>query len=382
MIRELHEHVKMAYSCGLGRPRADLPTPALILDLDLARNNLQLMAERLKTLHAQLRPHVKVHKCAELARLQIQAGAIGVCTATVWEAIVMSRAGIDDVLIANQVCGDEKIRALALASRQGRFTVAVDDRRNCDALDRAVRFAGGRLDVLIEVDVGMQRGGVRSPEEAVALARHLSALPGLRFRGVQGYEGHCMLEPDRETRIKKARTAMDELDEAVQSLRRAGFPCAVVSAGGTGTYDITGSDSRVTEIQAGSYVFMDMFHGNLVPGFSRALTVLGTVVIHHGNTIVLDCGRKSISIDFVPPVMVPYPFYQARYFAEEHALFDVDERCQLELGDTIELVPAYAPGTVNLYDAYHVVEGGVVTEIWPVIPRGPGHVGVLSGGSS
>jgi D-serine deaminase-like pyridoxal phosphate-dependent protein len=366
----------------MGRPRADLTTPALILDLDLARNNLRFMAERIQTLHARLRPHIKVHKCAELALLQVQAGAIGVCTATVWEAIVMSRAGVEDVLIANQVCGKEKIRALALASRQSRLTVAVDDPRNCDELDRAVGTAGGRLDVLIEVDVGMRRGGVRSPAEAVKLARHLSALPGLRFRGVQGYEGHCMLEPDKESRIRKARQAMDELEEAVDSLHRAGFPCEVVSAGGTGTYDITGADPRVTEIQAGSYVFMDMFHGNLVPGFSRALTVLGTVVIRHGNTIVLDCGRKSISIDFVLPVMVPYPFYPARYFAEEHALFDVDERCWLELGDSVELVPAYAPSTVNLYDAYHVVEGGVVTEIWPVIPRGPGHLGILSGGSS
>jgi len=379
MIREIHDWVKKAYASALGRPRADLPTPTLILDLDLARCNLQFMADRMKTLPAQLRPHIKVHKCAELAHLQVQAGAIGVCTATVWEGIVMSRAGIEDVLIANEVCGKEKIQALALESRRGQFTVAVDDPRNCDELDQAVQAAGGRLDVLIEVDVGMQRGGVRSPEEAVALARHLSALPGLRFRGVQGYEGHCMLEPDRDARIRKAGKAVDELEEAVDGLRRAGFPCEVVSAGGTGTYDITGADPRVTEIQAGSYVFMDMFHGTLVPGFSRALTVLGTVIIQHGNTIVLDCGRKSISIDFVSPVMVPYPFYQARFFAEEHALFDVDERCQLQLGDTVELVPAYAPSTVNLYDAYHVVEGGVVTEIWPVIPRGPGHVGILTG---
>ena len=203
MIRELQEYVRKAYSLVLGRPRADLPTPALILDLDLARNNLQLMAERMKTLPARLRPHIKVHKCAELSLLQVQSGAIGVCTATVWEGIVMSRAGIDDVLIANQVCGKDKIRALAQASRRGRLTVAVDDPRNCDELDQAVQAVGGRLEVLIEVDVGMQRGGVRSPAEAVALARHLSGLPGLRFRGVQGYEGHCMLEPDRETRIAR-----------------------------------------------------------------------------------------------------------------------------------------------------------------------------------
>jgi D-serine deaminase-like pyridoxal phosphate-dependent protein len=381
MIQALHDYVNTAYRSSLGRRRGDLATPALILDLDVARANLQFMAERMRTLPAKLRPHIKVHKCAELARLQVQAGAIGVCTATVWEAIVMSRAGIEDVLVANQVCGEDKIQALAAAGRHGRLTVAVDDPRNCDELDRAVQAAGGRLEVMIEVDVGMRRGGVRSAEEALVLARHLSKLPGLRFRGVQGYEGHCMLEPDREARVAKARKAMDDLEAVVDYLRQSGFPCEVVSAGGTGTYDITGADPRVTEIQAGSYVFMDMFHGNLVPGFSRALTVLGTVVIRHGGTIVLDSGRKSIGIDFVSPIMVPYPSYPARFVAEEHALFDVDERCPLDLGDTVELVPGYAPTTVNLYDAYHVVEGGVVTEVWPVIPRGPGHVGILTGAS-
>jgi D-serine deaminase-like pyridoxal phosphate-dependent protein len=381
MIRESHEHIKAAYSSSLGRPRGELPTPALVLDLDVARNNLRFMAGRMKGLPAKLRPHIKVHKCAELARLQVQSGAIGVCTATVWEAIVMSRAGIEDVLVANQVCGRDKIGALAQASRHGRLTVAVDDPRNCDDLHQAVQAIGGRLEVLIEVDVGMRRGGVRSADEAVALAQHISTLAGLRFRGVQGYEGHCMLEPDREVRVAKARKAVDDLEQVIDRLGRAHFPCEVVSMGGTGTYDITGADSRVTEIQAGSYVVMDMFHGNLVPGFSRALFVLATVAIQHGSTIVLDAGRKSIGIDFVTPIMAAYPFYDARFFAEEHGLFDVDERCRLDLGDTVELVPGYAPTTVNLYDAFHVVEGGVVTDIWPVIPRGPGHVGILGGKS-
>jgi len=242
MLRALHEHVKMAYRSSLERQRGVLATPALILDLDVARSNIQFMAERMKALPAKLRPHIKVHKCAELARLQVEAGAIGVCTATVWEAIVMSRAGIDDVLVANQVCGKDKVQALALASRQGRLTVAVDDPRNCDDLDRAVQAAGGRLEVLIEVDVGMRRGGVRSAAAALDLTRHLSKLPGLRFRGIQGYEGHCMLEPDREVRIAKARKAMDDLGAVVEVLSRAGFACEVVSAGGTGTYDITGAD--------------------------------------------------------------------------------------------------------------------------------------------
>jgi D-serine deaminase-like pyridoxal phosphate-dependent protein len=189
-----------------------------------------------------------------------------------------------------------------------------------------------------------------------------------------------MLEPDRDLRIQKAHAAMEYLVSVVDRLVKAGFACEIVSAGGTGTYDITGSNPRVTEIQAGSYVFMDNFHGNLVPGFERALMVLATIVIQHGETIVLDSGRKSIGIDYVLPTMAEYPKYPARYFAEEHALFDVDDKFPLRLGDTVELLPGYAPTTVNLYDVYHVVENGVVTDIWPVIPRGPGHGGLLPNG--
>jgi len=283
------------------------------------------------------------------------------------------------VMIANEVGGTEKITALARAAKDGHLTVAIDDTRNAEDLSNAVQAAGSKLDVVIEVDVGMGRGGVRSPDEAVTLAQRVAKLPGLRLRGVQGYEGHCMVEPDRAVRIQKARAAMDYLVGVVDHLSAAGFKCEIVSAGGTGTYDITGNNPRVTEIQAGSYTFMDNFHGNLVPGFGRALTVLGTVVIQHGNTIVLDSGRKSVGIDYVLPTLVDYPFYPARYFAEEHALFDVDEQCRLKLGDTVELTPGYAPTTVNLYDAYHVVEKDVVVDIWPIVPRGAGHGGLLAG---
>ena len=375
----LHEYVRKAYGSAIGKSRRDLVTPALILDLDVAKRNIQFMTERIRSMPAELRPHIKVQKCPELAKLQIGAGAIGVCTATVWEAVVMSRAGIEDVLIANEVCGPEKIGALAEAARHGRISVAVDNRENAGELSEAARAAGSEIGILIEVDVGMGRGGVRSGDEAVTLAQHLSSLSNLRFLGVQGYEGHCMLEPDRDVRIAKAKKAMDYVGEVIGQLAKAGFECKVVSAGGTGTYDITGADPRVTEIQAGSYVFMDNFHGNLVPGFLRSLTVLSTVIIQHGNTIVMDAGRKSVGIDFVQPTIVEYPQYQSRYFAEEHALFDVDEMCTLKRGDKVEFVPGYAPTTVNLYDAYHVVENDMVTDIWPIIPRGPGHVGILSG---
>lgn len=379
MVHTWHDHVRKAYGSAIGRNRRELVTPALIMDLDVVRQNIQFMMQRLSTMKAKLRPHVKCQKSPELARMQVEAGAIGVCTATVWEAIVMSASGVEDVMIANEVGGTEKITALARAAKDGHLTVAIDDPRNAEDLSNAVQAAGSKLDVVIEVDVGMGRGGVRSADEAVTLAQRVAKLPGLRLRGVQGYEGHCMVEPDRAVRIQKARAAMDYLVGVVDHLSAAGFNCEIVSAGGTGTYDITGNNPRVTEIQAGSYTFMDNFHGNLVPGFGRALTVLGTVVIQHGNTIVLDSGRKSVGIDFVLPTMVAYPFYQARYFAEEHALFDVDERCRLKLGDTVELTPGYAPTTVNLYDAYHVVEKDVVEDIWPIVPRGAGHGGLLSG---
>lgn len=378
MIQDLSDSIKNRYRSAVGRSRRDIPTPALILDLEIARRNIDYMAGRFREFPTALRPHIKVQKCAELARMQVEAGAIGVCTATVWEAIVMSRAGIEDVLIANQVVGKQKIKALAEAAKTGRLSVAIDCTENARDLSAAVTSAGSSLEVLIEVDVGMGRGGVRSARKGLILAESMSKLPGLTLRGVQGYEGHCMLEPDRELRIRKAREAMDYLKSVVNLLRREGFECPVVSAGGTGTYDITGRNPFVTEIQAGSYVFMDKFHGNLVPGFANSLTVLGTVIIQHENTIVLDSGRKSVGIDFVLPTMVEYPFYQARYFAEEHALFDVDDRCRLGLNDVAELIPGYAPTTVNLYDVYHVVENEKIVDIWAVIPRGPGHVGILA----
>jgi D-serine deaminase-like pyridoxal phosphate-dependent protein len=335
------------------------------------------MIAKCKAMQVNLRPHIKVQKCAELALLEVQAGAIGVCCATVWEAIVMARAGIADVLIANQIGGRQKIQALAQAAKKHHLTVAVDDPGNASELSAAVSEQKARLDCLIEVDVGMGRGGVRSVREGVELARKIAELPGLNLRGVQGYEGHCMHEREREVRAAKAKAAMDQLCEVVEALRKDGHRCEVVSAGGTGTYDLTGTDRRVTELQAGSFIFMDLFHAGLVPGFEHSLTVLTTATIRHGQTIVFDAGRKSIGIDFVQPFMAGHPEWQARYFAEEHALFDVDERCPIRRNDVAELLPGYAPTTVNLYDAYHVVEKGVVVDIWPVVPRGAGHGGIL-----
>jgi D-serine deaminase-like pyridoxal phosphate-dependent protein len=361
------------YRDQVGRARDELTTPALILDLDKARLNISAMANKFRDLPTELRPHIKVHKSIELARLQIDAGAIGIACATVWEAVVMAEGGIEDVLIANQVVQRDKIAEVVALARDHKVTLAVDNVGNVEELSRAATVAGSELDLLIEVDVGMGRCGVRSNEDAALLAERIVELPGIGFRGVQGYEGHCMREPDLERRVVLTQLANERLIGAVDHLSSIGHHAEVVSAGGTGTYFITGANPRITEVQAGSYVLMDCFHDSLVPGgFEIALTVLSTVVSRQGNTVVLDGGRKSIGIDFVTPNLVGYPQGEVRYFAEEHCIVDFPGPPPLDLGDTTEVPAGYGPTTVNLYDVFHVIEGGVVVDIWPVSPRGPG----------
>ncbi len=360
------------YRSVIGRPRHDLVTPALILDLDVARRNIAAMAEYMRTVPAKLRPHIKVHKSPELARMQMEAGeALGLTTATVWEAVVMVRGGIDDILIANEVVGEEKVKALAELARDARINVAIDDAHNAEELSAAALKAGSTLGVLIDLDVGMERCGVRTKEEALRLAERVSKLRGLRLEGMMGYEGHCMLEPDPVLRVQKAHAAMDKLMDAVDHLSQAGFESKVISGGGTGTYNITGAHPRLTELQAGSYVVMDAFHAQLVPGFPVALTVLGTVISRQGHRVVFDTGRKVIGSELGLPRLKDVPSTTAG-IAEEHLLVDVDPGYPLKVGDRVEVISGYGPTTVNLHDVYYVVENDVVTEVWPIRARGAG----------
>ena len=356
------------YRAAIGRSRSELETPALLLDLDIARQNIAVMAGHMERAGKSLRPHTKTHKAPQIARMQVDAGAIGVSTATAWEAIVMIDAGVDDILVANEVVGPSRIRALADAARDGRVTVAVDSAANLDDLSAAAVAAGSVIGVLVEVDVGMNRGGVRSKEEALDVARHAVSLPGIEWRGAMGYEGHCMLEPDRALRVTKQGKAMTHLFEVVDHLAADGIECEIVSAGGTGTYDLIAAHPRVTELQAGSYVFMDAFHGSLIPGFDVALTVLATVMGRHGDRVILDAGRKGVGIDLMLPSPVGIEATTA-FVDEEHTGIDVPESSPLRYGDTVELMAGYGPTTVNLYGRYHVIEGGVVTDIWPVMAR-------------
>jgi len=360
------------YRSAIGKARHDLITPAMILDLDVARRNIATMAEYMRGVSAKLRPHIKVHKSPELARLQMEAGAcIGMTTATVWEAVVMARGGIDDILVANAVVGQEKTQTIAELAREVHAIVAIDDARNAEDLSNAALQAGSVLSVLIDLDVGMERCGVRSKEEALHLAEHVSKLRGLRLEGMMGYEGHCMLEPDPNLRVHKAHAAMEKLMEAVDFLAQRGFESQIISGGGTGTYNITGAHPRLTELQAGSYVVMDAFHAQLIPGFAVALTVLGTVISRHGNRVVLDSGRKVIGSELGLPRLKDISSTTAG-IAEEHLLVDVDAASSLRVGEKVEVISGYGPTTVNLHDVFYVVEHDIVTDIWPVRARAAG----------
>jgi D-serine deaminase-like pyridoxal phosphate-dependent protein len=358
----------------IGGPPSAIPTPALVLDLPVVRANIAEMAHRMEPLPAALRPHAKIHKSPILGRMQIEAGAIGLTTATVWEAAAMIADGLNGMLVCNQVVGPVKTAELARLGGEAEISVLVESAYNAEELSTAASRAGTSIGVLVELDIGLHRAGVRSLDAAVALAQHVETLPGLRLRGPFGYEGHCMLEPDRELRVHKAHTAIASLLEFADALDARGLSTEIVGAGGLGTWDITGANPRITEIHAGSYVFMDAFHARLVPGFSPALTVSTTVTSLTADGVVVDCGRKSIGIDRAVPELVGTRGVVRREHGEysiheEHVLLELHDEPDVGVGSVLRLMPGYAPTTVNLFDCFFVVEDDVVIDVWPVRGR-------------
>jgi D-serine deaminase-like pyridoxal phosphate-dependent protein len=371
----IYDGVRREYGAALGRHRSELVTPALVLDLPAARHNIEVMADALRAMPATIRPHIKVHKSPELARMQVEAGAIGLSVATVWEAAVLARFGLDHLFVVNTVVGPEKLRVLAALARERELIVAVDDPSNAADLAAAARDAGSELGVCVEVDTGMDRCGVDTPEAALELALQVVAMPGLRFVGITGYEGHCSLTEDGERRHALQREAMAMFVAVAERLEENGIHVPVRSAGGTATWDWTATYPGVTEIQAGTYVVMDEFHGRMVGGFEHALTVSATVISRPPGRVIIDAGSKSIG-DGELSRIVGHPYHAVR-FDEEHGVFAAEDSA-LRLGEVVAVVPGYAPSTVNWFDAYHVIdEEEIVMDIWPVIPRGPGHHGML-----
>ena len=296
--------------------------------------------------------------------------------ATVWEAAVLAAAGMDDLFVVNTVAHPAKLRMLAELARDHRILVAVDEAANAAAHSAAAVAAGSTLGIMIEVDTGMDRCGVDTAGDCLALARQVTELPGLRLEGITGYEGHCSLTPDSDLRHERQREAMTFFTGVADLLEANGIPLPDPFGRRDRHLEMDGGLPGLTEIQAGTYVVMDNFHGRMVPGFEHSLTIQATVISRQSGKVIVDAGNKSVAdpadVTIVGHDLDGLPVRRgARHLRRARG-------SPLRVGDAVALVPGYSPSTVNWYDAYHVVRDDVVVDIWPIIPRGPGHHGLAA----
>lgn len=360
-----------------GMTLSDVDTPALLLDLVAFEANLDRLDASLAETRIRVRPHSKSHKCPEIALRQMAHGAVGVCCQKVTEAEAMVAGGIPNVLVSNQVVGPRKIERLVALARRARISVLVDDATNVAALNAAAAEAGTTLDVLIEVNVGADRCGVEPGEPAVALAKLVDASDGLRFKGIHAYQGaaqHVRSPEDRHALIERA---VQLVSKTLTLLGEKGISCGIVTGAGTGTYPLEAASGVYTELQPGSYIFMDADYGRNIGTdgepiheFQQSLFVLATVMSRAlPGRAVVDAGLKALSVDSGLPLVVDDG---AEYLgaSDEHGVLRVDDQLRFKLGDKIRLIPGHCDPTVNLYDWIVGYRGNGVECVWPIVARG------------
>ncbi len=372
----------------IGTPgsRTLLDTPALCVDLDAMERNIAAMAELCRNKGVALRPHAKTHKSVRIAERQIAAGAVGICCATIGEAEVMVAGGIKGVLVTSPQVTPSKIArvvALNLAAENG-FSVVVDHPQNVAGLSEAASASGKALDVLVDFSAGHHRTGAATVDDAIALAQAVAAADGLRLAGLQAYYGNLQHIADRAERQEKTRRQHDVIAGLVGKLRGAGFAVPIVTGAGTGTHDIDAETRTFTELQAGSYIFMDVEYAaalrdgrNALP-FDTSLFVQTAVVSVEsakvpGGYVTTDAGLKCFATEGPKPeVMSGAPSGATYgYAGDEHGrLFYPPGSDIPALGQRIEVVTPHCDPTVNLHDFYHIVRGDTLVDIWPVDARG------------
>lgn len=354
----------------IGKSLSEVDTPALLLDRQALEANLEKMAAYFRSRPCKLRPHFKSHKCTTLTRRQLAAGAVGITCAKLGEAEALAAAGVTDILIANQIVGPIKVRRLVELAKSSRPMVAVDSAENIRMIAEHARNASVSVRMLVEVNIGMNRCGVAPGEPALELARLIASLEGLKFEGLQGYEGHIVDLPDLAERTAKTRAAMLALVETRRLIERTGPPVNIVSGGGTGTYTITGNIEGVDEVQAGSYAAMDWYYRNLRPEFAQAQTILCTIISRPSpNRAVIDVGRKGVGAEFGPPRPLARGAFAGQiesFGSEEHAVITLSQNDSVRIGDKVEIIPSHGCTTCNLYHEYVLHEGGKVCEVWPI----------------
>ena len=360
-------------ACKIGDDVGDIQTPALILELDAFERNLNKLMQSAKGL--RVRPHAKSHKCPEIARRQIALGAVGICCQKLSEALVFAEAGIKDILLTNQVVGSIKIAKLAELSQAICLGVLVEDPQNLKAIASAMADQEKSLDVYIEIEVGGQRCGAK-PEAALALAKQILASKALRFAGLHCYHGpaqHFRQDSQRKGAIQSAATVVKR---TIDLLVQAGIDVPCVTGAGTGTFWLERDSGVYTEIQPGSYAFMDRDYADNETGpddvrFEHSLFIKASVMsVSHEGFVVVDAGLKSMSVDSgMPRVQGDHGLVYLRA-SDEHGVIQTVASQRPSLSDSMRLIPGHCDPTFNLYDDLVVISGNKVVDIWSIAARG------------
>lgn len=373
----------MPHTQSIGTPVREIETPALLVDLDVMEENLALMAKRLEGTGVSLRAHAKTHKSPWLAQKQIALGAVGVCCQKVSEAEVMVEGGVENVLVSSEVTAVPKLRRLAALARHANLMVVVDHPQGVAMLAEAVAAAGAEIGVLVEVDVGQGRCGVAPGEAAAELARRVEAAGGLELKGIQAYHGKAQHVDGFTERREVYAGAIARMRETVDAFEAAGLPLEIRSGGGTGSWRWDAESGVLNELQAGSYLFMDSHYqsiggedSDVYDDFQPSLFVLTTVVSAPGpDRVVMDAGHKALSSDSgLAPCLELEGAVHARA-SDEHGVLELSPASRRpEIGETLLFQPSHCDPTINLYDVYHGVRGGmeegVLEAVIPVAARG------------
>ncbi len=367
---------------GVAGGRSQLATPALVVELDVLKRNIALMAALCAKAGIALRPHAKSHKCASIAKLQRAAGAVGFCCAKLGEAEALTAAEVSDILLTSPVVAEQAlVRLAALNAAAEGLMVVIDTPEMVARLGAAARASGKTLGVVVDLDIGLHRTGV-APGKAADLAVAVAGEAGLSFEGLQAYAGHLMHLGDAAERAAKSKAALELMASVRDELTRRNLPPKILSGGGTGTVHIDPGLGVLTELQGGSYVFMDREYNDVwtkagdAPPFETALFVQTTVISAAlPQLCTTDAGLKSFATDAGPPVIAKGAGATASYFFfgdEQGGVLCGEAADRPALGDVLSCVVPHCDPTVNLYDAIHVVEGDTLVDIWPVEARGRG----------
>jgi D-serine deaminase-like pyridoxal phosphate-dependent protein len=363
----------------IGMTLDEVDTPALIVDLDAFERNLRRLADRIGGGAVKLRAHAKTHKCPVIALKQIELGAVGVCVQKVGEAEAMVYGGVRDVLVTNEIVGRQKLRRLMGLASLARIGVCADDPAQVADLEAAAAEAGATLRVYVEVNMGGNRCGVEPGEPALDLARRIADQPHLNFGGLQAYHGSAQHLRTWDERQKAIAGAVDKAAATRDLLLANGIPCDQITGAGTGTFEFEAASGVYTELQCGSYVFMDADYGRNLDrdgaptrAFEPSLFVWATVMSRPAaERAIVDAGLKALAFDSGPPTVWDEPAAVYERASDEHGRLGISAPTnRLNLGDKVRLVPGHCDPTVNLYDWYVGVRGGRVETLWPITARG------------